>query len=299
MNDQAARLRDLMRGREFRVVREDGERVQPRVAPPKGGSEDATSRGPALAGATREGDAPRTIAVSSGSGGVGKSVVSLHLARSLAALGRRVCLIDANAGMSHLAMLMGLNDWTGADDLPPGGSLDEASHVDGRVTAVFGMHARIAGDVGEAAAAETDRFLAGFEDVVIDAGVRTAAGVGPLLLEADAALLLTTPEPIPLAAAYASIRTLAAAGRTDVSIALNRCPSPEAGRRVAEQLTKTASTFLRRRPAVVAALPEDEAVRDSVRGRTPARVTMTSPFAASLRDLATRLSGVPAMRGAA
>ncbi|MCL4398993.1 AAA family ATPase [Candidatus Parvarchaeota archaeon] len=52
--------------------------------------------------------AARVIAVMSPKGGVGKTTVSINLAASIAEIGRRVLLIDANLETSHVAVHMGM-----------------------------------------------------------------------------------------------------------------------------------------------------------------------------------------------
>ena len=52
----------------------------------------------------------RLIAVTSGKGGVGKSTVALHLAASLSRQGNSVLLVDLDAGMRCLDLLLGLSD---------------------------------------------------------------------------------------------------------------------------------------------------------------------------------------------
>lgn len=60
---------------------------------------------------------PRTIAVTSGKGGVGKSNVSLNFSLSLSQLGARVLLLDMDIGMGNIDILLGqspsltLADW--------------------------------------------------------------------------------------------------------------------------------------------------------------------------------------------
>ena len=50
----------------------------------------------------------RTIVVTSGKGGVGKSSVSVNIATTLAKNGMKVCLIDADFGLKNLDVMMGL-----------------------------------------------------------------------------------------------------------------------------------------------------------------------------------------------
>ncbi len=52
----------------------------------------------------------RTIVVTSGKGGVGKSSVSVNLASGLAFMKYKVCLIDADFGLKNLDVMMGLEN---------------------------------------------------------------------------------------------------------------------------------------------------------------------------------------------
>lgn len=50
----------------------------------------------------------QVIAVTSGKGGVGKTVVAINLSLALAELGKRVVLLEADLGLSNIAVLLGL-----------------------------------------------------------------------------------------------------------------------------------------------------------------------------------------------
>src|SRR5262245_24032075 len=53
----------------------------------------------------------RTVAVTSGKGGVGKSNIALNLAIALRQAGRSVCILDANLGLGSIDLLCGLNGY--------------------------------------------------------------------------------------------------------------------------------------------------------------------------------------------
>ena len=52
----------------------------------------------------------RTIVVTSGKGGVGKTTATANLGMSIARLGYRVALIDADIGLRNLDLLLGLEN---------------------------------------------------------------------------------------------------------------------------------------------------------------------------------------------
>lgn len=52
----------------------------------------------------------RTIVITSGKGGVGKSSMSINIGYAIAATGQKVCLIDADFGLKNLDVMMGLEN---------------------------------------------------------------------------------------------------------------------------------------------------------------------------------------------
>ena len=159
----------------------------------------------------------QALLLTSGKGGVGTSNLSLNLAVALGALGRRVVLIDADAGLANLDLLCGLAlDRDLGDALRDGRPLAEAI-VDGPESVRFlpGVHAaraedgaveearrRLAAELPEIAA-ETDA-----DFVLIDAG----SGLGPcgsaLVDAVDAVIVVASPEPTALADAQAVVARL-------------------------------------------------------------------------------------------
>jgi len=58
--------------------------------------------------ADNQGNGLRILAVTSGKGGVGKTNVVVNLAISLAKIGKRVMILDADLGLANIDVLMGL-----------------------------------------------------------------------------------------------------------------------------------------------------------------------------------------------
>ncbi len=50
---------------------------------------------------------PRSIAITSGKGGVGKSCIALNLAVSLARMRKNTLLVDGDLGLGNIALLLG------------------------------------------------------------------------------------------------------------------------------------------------------------------------------------------------
>jgi septum site-determining protein MinD len=105
-------------------------RTQPRIACPKPATQvKAFQDGPGILG---PGDVPqeaRVIVVTSGKGGVGKTTASANLGMSIARLGYKVALVDADIGLRNLDLLLGLENrilYTAIDILEGECRLDQA-----------------------------------------------------------------------------------------------------------------------------------------------------------------------------
>lgn len=233
---------------------------------------------------------PRSLVVSSGSGGVGRSLFALQTALSLGEHGQSVVLLDANAGVSHTALLAGKTQWQSLDSLGPGTSPSEvAISLSSNVALVCGVSGWLAAGMTQG----VQRLLADwnqpFDWCVIDAGPRTQTGVMQLLQDCDVPVLVTIPEPIPLAETYAALRHLNVAGRSDVSVVLNRVGSTDAGQRVARQLDETAARFLRNRTSVAATLLDEAPVASAARSRNAGRFLVETAFGQSIATWTQRL----------
>jgi flagellar biosynthesis protein FlhG len=77
--------------------------------------------------ARSSGRAARILAVTSGKGGVGKTMLAANLAAALARLGRKVLVIDADLGLANLDVVLNLSARVTLHDVFTGkATLDEA-----------------------------------------------------------------------------------------------------------------------------------------------------------------------------
>lgn len=238
----------------------------------------------------------RRIAVISGKGGVGKTVITANLAAALGAAGRRILVVDADLGLANLDILLGMEPRHTIQDVFNGScSIDDVL-----LRTLKGFDLLPAGSglpegtlLTKTLADNVEALLTVLEDlydvILFDAG----AGVGDVVLFfanlAHQILVVVTPEPTALLDAYASIKVLKQLyDRNEFFLVVNQvnpeCPL-KIGTSVANHLQNVISKFIgaNRTPGVrvqfIGALPQDPAVPRSVKNRQ--LLTETSPPAVS------------------
>jgi len=157
----------------------------------------------------------RTIAVTSGKGGVGKTNITANLALALARKGQRVMIWDADLGLANIDILLGLNPLYNINDLfnnglalkeiiveGPGGvkimpassGIPEMSHLD------HGQKMRLLD--------ELDRYEPAPDYLLLDTGAGISSNVMYFNLAARERIVVLTPEPTSLTDAYALIKIM-------------------------------------------------------------------------------------------
>jgi flagellar biosynthesis protein FlhG len=240
----------------------------------------------------------RTVAFASGKGGVGKSVLALNLAITLAEQGLRVGLLDANPGLGHLDLLCQRNGyWNLSHVLAGARQLDDVL-LDGPagITLLPGANSLMSlttcpDSAHEPLLAELTRFEAACDFLVLDAGPGLPDGSRPWLRSADDVLIVTTPEPTAIADAYALLKSLSGAAGPALHVVVNRAAADQAAR-VLERIQHTAHTFLKQSLTLGAGVPDDGAVARSVCTRRPFVVASPDcPASRAVQQLARQLIG--------
>jgi flagellar biosynthesis protein FlhG len=237
----------------------------------------------------------RSLAVTSGKGGVGKSVLALNLAVALQQLGQRVCLLDASFALGHLELLCGLNSYWNLTHV-----LSGARHLDdvlldgpGGIHLIAGLGGLVDGSQQAAWLWSTLETLeARYDWLIVDTGGGGSRLVRPLVTAADDALVVTTPEATALADAYAAVKSLAGANGPELGVIVNQAASAEQASKILDRLAATARHFLHVQIGVGTWVPSDPAVPQSVHRRQPFVVNDPQGDASrSVRRLAARLAG--------
>ncbi|MDI3532570.1 MAG: flagellar biosynthesis protein FlhG [Synergistaceae bacterium] len=220
----------------------------------------------------------RSLAVTSGKGGVGKSSISANLALALGRLGKRVALLDADLGLANLDLLLGVTSrYNLAHVIRGERRLEEVLvEVDEGVLIV-------PGGVGMADIADLDprRQLALIESLsvldsmadvlIVDTGAGLHRTVVSFCLATDSVLLLTTPEPAAVRDCYGMLKVLAFSGGTgiDVNLVVNMASSDEEAASVASRVQMAAAQFLGISVPYAGYVLRDEAVRRAAETSRP------------------------------
>ena len=143
----------------------------------------------------------RAIVVTSGKGGVGKTTTTANVGAALAALGKRVALVDADVGLRNLDIVLGLESrvkFHVLDVIENKASLDDALVRDKNLDTLYLLAAaqtREKEDVETGAmVALIEQLRARFDFVLIDCPAGIEMGFRNAVAGADHAIVVCTPE---------------------------------------------------------------------------------------------------------
>lgn len=224
-------------------------------------------------------DAPRTIFVASGKGGVGVSVVAMNLATALLQSGCEATVVDVAGEESDLLLL---------DRRLRLSSLDERGQS---ASAPNGLRVLL-GDGGESARrlAAVDGGSSAKPSVrIIDGGNIADDDIVELLTLSELLLLVTTPEPTSLLDTYAALKAWGTRGVLPrVGVVANQVRSRSEADAALQRLRTTARQFLGHDVALAGVIPFDEAMLRAVRDGVPCVVAAPQSVAARAFELLAR-----------
>jgi flagellar biosynthesis protein FlhG len=240
------------------------------------------------------GPGARVVCIASGKGGVGKSVLATNLAALRARRGERVLLVDFDAGLANLHLLLGLAPHHDLGHVLDG-TIPASEAV---VRGPEGIHL-LSGGVGRHALAnptrrELDRLFQAlrpleqeYDLLIIDHGAGISYATVAHLAASSTLLLVTNHEVTALSDAYALYKRATTVNEhLRVGVVLNRVPDEETAMRAWERFRGVALKFLGVHPEYVGWIPPDESITRSVHSRTPVTLSdPTSPAALALRHV--------------
>jgi flagellar biosynthesis protein FlhG len=218
----------------------------------------------------------KTITITSGKGGVGKTNIAVNLAVSLASMGYKTCLFDADIGLANVNILMGLaasdtledviadkkklkdiiiKDWNRIDIIPGSSGVEQFETLEKKT-------------LDNLLVQFSD--LEGYDYIIIDTGAGISKPVITFCLASSMLVLAIVPEPTSLTDAYSLLKVLSFNGyKNRVNIIVNRCKTPKFGEKVFEKFKMTVSKYINLNLNYLGLIPEDEHVSDSVSNQSP------------------------------
>jgi flagellar biosynthesis protein FlhG len=215
----------------------------------------------------------RVIAITSGKGGVGKTNVVAGLAMSLAKVGQRVVVLDADFGLANIDILLGLSPNYTLEHVLRGERVIEEIMLEGPhgirlIPASSGIQEFTRLDTSSEL-----RLVQGLQRIAENTDwllIDTAAGIHDsvikLLIAAQEIILVSTPEPTSLVDAYAMVKVINLRDQTKpIWLLVNNAQSHEEAEETVDQIQAAAKRFLDKDINSLGLIPSDNHILQAVR----------------------------------
>jgi flagellar biosynthesis protein FlhG len=239
----------------------------------------------------------RTIAITSGKGGVGKSNIAVNLSLALSENKYTVTLLDADLGLANLDLLLGItpphnlgqvvqHKCTLAEIVYPAYGINVITGGSGLQELVTLPQNELLYLFHNASQLDSDFFL-------IDTGAGISAQVTSVAIAAQEVLLVTTPEPTALTDTYALIKVLVQSNADlTLHLIINRVANSAEAAQISTNFCRVVQEFLAEPVNYLGYIPEDRLLKKAVVRQQPLLSLFPSaPAAGQLRQIAAGLSG--------
>lgn len=219
----------------------------------------------------------RVIAVTSGKGGVGKTNVSVNLGVSLALMGRKVALLDADMGLANVDILLGMSPEYNLSHVLKGEKTLNEIMLEGPsglkvIPASSGIQ-----HMSELSTIEQAGVIRAFSEIDKDLDVLivdTAAGISASVVNFARAcqeiIVVVCDEPTSLTDAYAYIKLLNRDyALSRFHIVTNMVQNIQQGKNLFAKLCKVTDRYLDVNLQFAGAVPMDEMLRKAVQKQKP------------------------------
>jgi len=219
----------------------------------------------------------RVIAVTSGKGGVGKTNVSVNMALAMAALGRKVMVMDADLGLANIDVMLGLKPLYNLSHVIRGERTLEEVLIEGPggvriVPAASGVKL-----MAELNPMQHAGLIRAFSELSFDLDVLlvdTAAGISDSVISfsraAQEVVVVVCDEPASLTDAYALMKVLNRDhGVQRFNVLSNMSHSAQEGREMFAKLVNVTDRYLDATLNYLGTVPYDEYLLKAVRKQRP------------------------------
>lgn len=218
----------------------------------------------------------KTIAITSGKGGVGKTTFAVSLSIALAKDGASVTLLDADLGLANINVILGVIPKYNLYHVIKGKKKikDIIIEVPEGIKIIAGasgfyqlanLDAKQRNDfISSVAELDLDDYL------IVDTGAGVSQNVLSFVIASDEVIVVTTPEPTAITDAYGIIKSIASqAPEKSVKLIVNRVQSVSEGKRVAQRVVNIAGQFLNIKVESLGFIFDDIYVAKSIRNQKP------------------------------
>ena len=219
----------------------------------------------------------RSVTLVGGKEGVGRTVVLSGIATALSRLGRSVLLLDQNPGRSSAIARLGLSRGRDLAEVIERDCALESIVQHGADGLRLVSGARAYDLMGSLSTAQEEKLARAFEQLVprvdyllVDSPTGDALHSPSLSLASQEVVVMVSPQPESMTAAYSLIRRLSwDLARRRFHIVANRVRSEEQGAILFENIARTARGYLNLTLDYLGCVPEDDAMRKAARLRQP------------------------------
>lgn len=242
----------------------------------------------------------RVIAVASGKGGVGKSNISVNLAVSLARMGERVLIMDADMGLANIDVLLGLNPKQNLSHVISGQATLEEIMVDGPEGIKIIPASSGTRQMADLSPAENMGIIRAFSELTMPFDtmiVDTAAGISESVVSytraAREVIVVVCDEPASITDAYAMIKVLNRDfAMTRFHVLCNQAQTAQQGRELFMKLARVSEKYLDVTLDFMGMIPYDDYLKKAVqKQKSVMQMFPRSPSAMAFQKIGKKAHG--------